>query len=46
MPNLAGVRKVHVHAKGEFRARFDFAILGGLAQPFLRPPLAARDAAP
>jgi len=44
VPNLAGVGLVSVHAKGEFRARVDEAVLGGLAQPLHRVPLAARDA--
>ena len=46
MPNLAGVGVVSVHVIGETQACVGDAVLGGLAQPFVRPPLAARDSAP
>jgi len=46
MPNLAGVGLVSVHVTGEVQARVGAAVLGGLARPLQRLPLAARDAAP
>jgi hypothetical protein len=45
MPNLAGVETVSLHIAGEFHARLDGALVGSLAEPLHRPPLAARDAA-
>jgi len=52
MPNLAGVGLIHVHVSGEFQASVSVAVLagvavlGGLAPPLYRLPLAPRDAAP